>query len=127
MSIREKSPSPPLSLHPDDQDEDPATEEMFKMRMGASPHHTNPRSRTLVAWKETMPIEDYRYVRQQKRKQKNVPTTMSDYKEQHLIIAHRLAEMEKRRVGTRYLPKDQAAHSSKKKSAKDSMADCVIS
>lgn len=127
MSVREKSDSPPPSLHPDDQDDDPASEEMFKMRMGASPHHTNPRSRTLVAWKESMPIEDYRYVRQQKRKQKNVPTTMSDYKEQHLIIAHRLAEMEKRRVGTRYLPKDQAGLTSKKKSPKESMADCVIS
>lgn len=51
---------------------------------------------------------------------------MSDYKEQHLIIAHRLAEMEKRRVGTRYLPKDHAPSNSKK-SAKESLADCVIS
>lgn len=58
---------------------------------------------------------------------------MSDYKEQHLIIAHRLAELEKRRVGTRYLPKDQAeaALQAKKvhtnKTVKETMADCVIS
>ena len=52
---------------------------------------------------------------------------MSDYKEQHLIIANRLAEMEKRRVGTRYLPKDHAGKEAKKKSAKDGLGDCVIS
>jgi len=53
----------------------------------------------------------------------------SDYNEQHLIIAHRLAELEKRRVGTRYLAKDQTAPADggAKNSIKDSMAKCTIS
>ncbi|CAK8697450.1 unnamed protein product [Clavelina lepadiformis] len=97
------------------------------MRIGTSSHHTNPRSRTLVAWKNNMPIDEYRFVREQKRNQKNIPTTSSDYKEQHLIIAHRLAELEKRRVGTRYLPKDQASEGAKKAAMKDQMAKCIIS
>lgn len=109
----------------DEEVEDPEAEETFKMRMATSSHHTNPQSRTLVAWKETMSLEDYRYVRQQKKNQKNVPTTISDYKEQHLIIANRLAEMEKRRVGTRYLPKDHSGGSKKKD--KGGQPDCVIS
>ena len=48
---------------------------LIKMRLGTSSHHTNPRSRTLVAWKNSMPIGEYRFVREQKRNQKNIPTT----------------------------------------------------
>lgn len=46
---------------------------VFKMRLAVSAHHTNPRSPTLVGWKNSMPIEEYRVVRNQKRKQKNIP------------------------------------------------------
>uniref|UniRef100_H2YD51 Uncharacterized protein n=1 Tax=Ciona savignyi TaxID=51511 RepID=H2YD51_CIOSA len=123
-------PSPPPSDHPSI-DEDPH-EELVKMRLGTSAHHTNPRSRTLYAWKNSMPIEEYRFVREQKRNQKNIPTTSSDYKEQHLIIAHRLAELEKRRVGTRYLSKEEASkvNTEQQKAPtkkKDPLESCVIS
>nr|XP_002130465.1 uncharacterized protein LOC100186344 [Ciona intestinalis] len=120
-------PSPPPSEH---SNEDPH-EELVKMRLGTSPHHTNPRSRTQYAWKSSMPIDEYRFVREQKRNQKNIPTTSSDYKEQHLIIAHRLAELEKRRVGTRYISKEQAKQQELNPKAaapkKDPLASCVIS
>jgi len=96
---------------------------LLKMRLGTTVHHSNPRSRTLVGWKNSMPIEQYRHVRDHKRNQKNIPTSSSDYKEQHLIIAHRLAELEKRRVGTRYLPKGQKAEDKKV----DDDRKCIIS
>ncbi|CBY16065.1 unnamed protein product, partial [Oikopleura dioica] len=40
------------------------------------------------------------YVR---RKQTNIPTSSNHSKEEHLVIAQKLAAMEKRRVGTRFL------------------------
>jgi len=102
-----------------DEDDD---DELMKMRLGTTFHHSNPRSRTLLGWKNSMPIDQYRYVREQKRNQKNIPTSSSHHKEQHLIIAHRLAELEKRRVGTRYLPKGQVKE--EKKENKDEA--CVV-
>ena len=102
------------------------------MRVAISPHHTNPRSSTLDFWRKTTDIERYRVIQAQKKKQINIPTrwVISRYseiwkivlfwqkfwilgskfylssnmnKQEHLIIAHRLAEMEKRRIGTRFL------------------------
>jgi len=124
ISNNSKPPSV-ISQGPDD-DDDGVDDELLKMRLGATSHHSNPRSRTLVGWKNSMPIEQYRYVREHKRNQKNIPTSSSHYKEQHLIIAHRLAELEKRRVGTRYLPKGQKAEDLRKAQAKEE-AGCVIS
>lgn len=121
----EKAPIDARSVH-SVEDEDDDVDELLKMRLGTTHHHTNPRTRTLVGWKNSMPIEQYRYVREHKRNQKNIPTSSSEYKEQHLIIAHRLAEMEKRRVGTRYLPKGQNIEEHEKaKAAQESR--CVIS
>ena len=41
-----------------------------------------------------------------RKNQLNVPTSSSELKEEHLIIAHRIAEMEKRRVGTKFLDRE---------------------
>jgi len=119
----EKAPSVVSSRHSHYPDDDDDVDEVFKMRLAVSAHHTNPRSPTLVGWKNSMPIEEYRVVRNQKRKQKNIPDSSAQWKEQHLIIAHRLAELEKRRVGTRYLPKGQE----KADPTKDEPAACLIS
>merc|ERR1712131_62408 len=79
------------------------TAEEYQMRVAISPHHTNPRSSTLDFWRKTTDIERYRVIQAQKKKQINIPTSSNMNKQEHLIIAHRLAEMEKRRIGTRFL------------------------
>jgi hypothetical protein len=79
------------------------TEEARKMRLATSPHHTNPRSATLDFWRQTSSVEEYRIIQQKRRQQTNMPTSSLQYKEQHMVIAQRLADMEKRRLGTRFL------------------------
>lgn len=123
-SVASKAPSV-VSVHEQDEDDNEDGDELLKMRLGTSVHHSNPRSKTLLGWKNSMPLDQYRYIREHKRNQKNIPTSSSHYKEQHLIIAHRLAELEKRRVGTRYLPKGQKVEELKK--AQEKEGGCIIS
>merc|ERR1712136_136650 len=79
------------------------SEQEYKMRLATSPHHTNPRSATLDFWRQTTSVDQYRQIQHKRRTQTNVPTSSNHFKEEHLIIAHRLAEMEKRRIGTRFM------------------------
>ncbi|CAG5086170.1 Oidioi.mRNA.OKI2018_I69.PAR.g11128.t1.cds [Oikopleura dioica] len=78
-------------------------EQEMMMRKATSPHHTNPRSATLDFWRKTSTINEYRKIQYVRRKQTNIPTSSNHYKEEHLVIAQKLAAMEKRRVGTRFL------------------------
>ena len=73
------------------------------MRLATSPHHTNPRSATLDFWRQTSSIDSYKQIQAKRRVQTNRPTSSNQQKEEHLIIAARMAEMEKRRVGTRFM------------------------
>lgn len=73
------------------------------MRLATAPHHTNPRSATLDFWRRTSSIDSYRHIQAKRRQQTNRPTSSNQQKEEHLIIASRMAEMEKRRVGTRFM------------------------
>jgi len=82
------------------------TEEEFRMRISTSPHHTNPRSATLDFWRKTTPYDQYKVIQHKRRTQMNVPTSSGKNKEEHMIIASRLAEMEKRRIGTRFLDRE---------------------
>lgn len=41
-----------------------------------------------------------------KRAQMNKPTSSGLNKEDHMVIAHRMGEMEKRRVGTRFIDRE---------------------
>jgi hypothetical protein len=82
------------------------SEQELKMRMAVSPHHTNPRSATLDFWRKTSHIDIYRQIQGKRRKQMNMPTSSGHNKEEHMIIANRLAAMEKRRIGTRFLDRE---------------------
>ncbi|CAG5104833.1 Oidioi.mRNA.OKI2018_I69.chr1.g1585.t1.cds [Oikopleura dioica] len=82
------------------------SEEERMMRRGVSPHHTNPRSATLDFWRKTSTIAEYKQIQQRRRTQMNIPTSSNHSKEEHMVIAHRLAAMEKRRIGTRFLEHD---------------------
>ena len=73
------------------------------MRLATSPHHTNPRSTTLDFWRKTSDLGEYRKLQARRKKQINKPTSSTHNKEEHMIIAHRMAAMEKRRIGTRFL------------------------
>ena len=73
------------------------------MRLATSPHHTNPRSTTLDFWRKTSDMEEYRKLQARRKKQVNKPTSSTHNKQEHMIIAHRMAAMEKRRIGTRFL------------------------
>jgi len=75
----------------------------MKMRLATSCHHTNPRSATLHFWRQTSSLDEYKRIQHMRRIQTNQPTSSNHKKEEHLVIAHRLAEMEKRRIGTRFL------------------------
>merc|ERR1712147_228237 len=79
------------------------SEEEMKMRLATSCHHTNPRSATLHFWRQTASLDEYKRIQHMRRIQTNQPPSSNHKKEEHLVIAHRLAEMEKRRVGTRFL------------------------
>ena len=76
------------------------------MREATSTHHTNPRSATLDFWRQTSTLEEYSKIQNKRRLQTNRPTSSNESKEEHLVIAQRLAAMERRRVGTRFLDHD---------------------
>merc|ERR1712026_55002 len=78
----------------------------WQMRMASSVHHTNPRSATLDFWRKTTRYEDYKLIQAKRRAQMNKPTSSGLNKEDHMVIAHRLGEMEKRRVGTRFIERE---------------------
>ena len=82
-------------------------EEEMKMRCAVTPHHRNTQySHTCEYWRQTCSVEEYQILQEIRRNQLNIPTSSGDLKEEHLIIAHRIAEMEKRRVGTKFLDRD---------------------
>merc|ERR1712154_705853 len=82
-------------------------EEEMKMRCAVTPHHRNTQySHTSEYWRQTCSVDEYRILQEIRRNQMNIPTSSGDLKEEHLIIAHRIAEMEKRRVGTKFLDRD---------------------
>merc|ERR1712136_623833 len=81
-------------------------ENEWQMRMATSVHHTNPRSATLDFRRKTTRFEDYKLIQAKRRAQMNRPTSSGLNKEDHMIIAHRLGEMEKRRVGTRFIDRE---------------------
>ena len=77
------------------------------MRCAVTPHHRNTQySHTSEYWRQTCSVDEYRILQEIRRNQMNIPTSSGDLKEEHLIIAHRIAEMEKRRVGTKFLDRD---------------------
>jgi len=76
------------------------------MRIATAPHHTNPRSATLDFWRKTLIKEDYAKIQAKRRTQMNIPTSSNIDKHEHMIIAHRMSEMEKRRIGTRFLDRE---------------------
>merc|ERR1712003_379530 len=82
------------------------TEEEWQMRMATSVHHTNPRSATLDFWRKTTHYDYYKLLQAKRRAQMNRPTSSGLNKEDHMVIAHRLGEMEKRRVGTRFIDRE---------------------
>ena len=82
-------------------------EEEMKMRCAVTPHHRNTQySHTSEYWRQTCSVDEYRILQEIRRNQMNIPTSSGELKEEHLIIAHRIAEMEKRRVGTKFLDRD---------------------
>ena len=87
--------------------QDHLPEEVLKMRIAAAAHHTNTQlSRTSEYWRATSSVEEYNQIQAKRRAQKNIPTTSSDLPEEHMIIANRIAAMEKRRVGTKFLDRE---------------------
>ena len=82
------------------------TESEFKMRMGISAHHTNPRSATLHFWRQTSSLDEYKQLQYRRRIQTNQPDSSNQKKEEHMVIAQRLADMEKHRVGTRFMDRE---------------------
>merc|ERR1711937_670930 len=82
------------------------TEEEWQMRMASSVHHTNPRSATLDFWRKTTEYERYKVIQAKRRAQMNKPTSSGLNKEDHMIVAQRLGDMEKRRVGTRFIDRE---------------------
>ena len=52
----------------------------------------------------------------------NNATASSQYKEEHMVIAHRVAEMEKRRVGTKFLDRETTEDDE----AKPLIESCVL-
>merc|ERR1712131_474787 len=81
-------------------------ENEWQMRMATSVHHTNPRAATLDFWRKTTRYEDYKLIQAKRRAQMNKPTSSGLNKEDHMVIAHRMGEMEKRRVGTRFIDRE---------------------
>lgn len=83
------------------------SEEEMKMRCAVTAHHRNTQySHTCEYWRQTCSVNEYRMLQEIRKNQLNVPTSSSELKEEHLIIAHRIAEMEKRRVGTKFLDRE---------------------
>merc|ERR1712060_439188 len=81
-------------------------ENEWQMQMASSVHHTNPRSATLDFWRKTTKYDEYKVIPAKRRAQMNKPTSSGLNKEDHIIIAQRLGEMEKRRVGTRFIDRE---------------------
>ena len=98
-------------------------EEELKMRKAASPHHRNTQySLTCEYWRQTSTVDEYRQIQHARRRIQNKATSSSMWKEEHMIIAHRIAEMEKRRVGTKFLDREVTASDE----AKPLIESCVI-
>merc|ERR1711970_1359542 len=81
-------------------------ENEWQRRMASAVHHTNPRSATLDFWRKTTTYDNYKIIQAKRRAQMNKPTSSGLDKEDHIIIAQRLGDMEKRRVGTRFIDRE---------------------
>ena len=98
-------------------------EEELQMRKAASPHHRNTQySLTCEYWRQTSTIEEYKQIQHARRRVMNNATASSQYKEEHMVIAHRVAEMEKRRVGTKFLDRETTEDDE----AKPLIESCVL-